>query len=162
MSEKKVKITQIKSQSINETQDQKLFNIMEKKYKISQTIFDIIKESSIDCLKNTRDDINIHQSCLQFDKKLEDEVAYYPGMSSDKLNMVDHKQLEAKFSYFIEPNIYIVSALQDNRDIFIYYRLNNTDGKEQDIRYIRENGKIIGTLDLDLKYFLNHFDGPIC
>ena len=35
----------------------------------------------------------------------------------------------------------------------IYYRLNNTDGEEADIRYIKDNGKIIGTLDLDFKFF---------
>ena len=46
---------------------------MERKYRISQTISDIIKESSVDCLQTTRDDINIHHNCLQFDKKLQDE-----------------------------------------------------------------------------------------
>ena len=147
------KINQVKTQDLNETQDQKLLFKMERKYRISQTISDIIKESSVDCLQTTRDDINIHHNCLQFDKKLQDETSYFPGMTADKLSMVDKKQLEAKFSYFMKPNIYIVSALQEGRDIYVYYRLNNTDGKEQDIRYIRDNGKIIGILDLDLKYF---------
>ena len=94
-------------------------------------VSDIIKEASVDCLQNTRDNINIHQSCIQFDKKLQDETSYFPGMTADKLSMVDKKQLEAKFSYFMKPNIYIVSALQEGRDIYVYYRLNNTDGKEQ-------------------------------
>ena len=147
------KINQVKTQDLNETQDQKLLFKMERKYRISLTISDIIKESSVDCLQTTRDDINIHHNCLQFDKKLQDETSYFPGMTADKLSMVDKKQLEAKFSYFMKPNIYIVSALQEGRDIYVYYRLNNTDGKEQDIRYIRDNGKIIGILDLDLKYF---------
>ena len=147
------KIVRIKTETINITADQKLFNIMEKKYNISTVVSDIIKEASVDCLQNTRDNINIHQSCIQFDKKLQDENAYYPGITADKLNMIDTKQLQSTFSYFMKPNIYIVSALQDKRDIFIYYRLNNTDGEEADIRYIKDNGKIIGTLDLDFKFF---------
>ena len=97
-------------------QDQKLLFKMERKYRISQTISDIIKESSVDCLQTTRDDVNIHHNCLQFDKKLQDETSYFPGMTADKLSMVDKKQLEAKFSYFMKPNIYIVSALQEGRD----------------------------------------------
>ena len=83
------KIIRIKAESISNTADQTLFDMMERKFNISTKVTDIIKESSVDCLQNTRDDYNIHQSCVQFDEKLEDETSFYPGMSSDKLDMTD-------------------------------------------------------------------------
>ena len=72
-----------------------------KKYKLSSVITDVIKESSVDCMQNTRDDINIHQNCLGFDKSLMDENSYFPGIDSKTLNNVDNRQLRATFSYFI-------------------------------------------------------------
>jgi len=148
------KIIRIKAESISNTVDQTLFDMMEKKFNISTKVLDIIKESSVDCLQNTRDDFNIHQSCVQFDEKLEDESSFYPGMSSDKLDMTDKKQLQAKFSHFIKPNTYIVSALQTDKKIYLYYRLSKVDIQDTDIRYIRDNGKIIGSLDIEQhKYY---------
>jgi len=147
------KIIRIKAESISNTADQTLFDMMERKFNISTKITDIIKESSVDCLQNTRDDFNIHQSCVQFDMKLEDETSFYPGMSSDKLDMTDQKQLKSKFSHFIKPNIYIVSALQTEKQIFLYYKLSKVDIKDTDIRYIRDNGKIIGSLYVEQKKY---------
>ena len=147
------KIIRIKTESINTTADQKLFNIMEKKNKLSTIVSDIIKESSVDCLQNTRDDINIHQSCVQFDKKIIDETSYFPGITAETLNIVDKKQLEATFIYFLEPNIYIVSALIDKRNVYTYFRLNTKEKNLNDIRYIKDNGKMIGILDLDFNLF---------
>ena len=62
---------------------------MEKKYKLSNVITDVIKESAVDCVQNTRDDINIHHNCIGFDDKLIDENSYYPGVSSDKLSILE-------------------------------------------------------------------------
>ena len=42
--------------------DQMLFDIMEKKNKISLLITDIIKESSVDCIQNSRDDFSLNQN----------------------------------------------------------------------------------------------------
>ena len=147
------KIDNIKKESFDMTADQKLFNIMEKKYKISSVITDIIKESAVDCIQNTRDDINIHQNCIDFDKKLIDENSYYPGLDSKTLNTIDNKQLSATFSYFIKPDIYIISALIDDKDIYLYYRLRSEDVKIDDIRYIRENGNLTGILDANNGYY---------
>ena len=154
------KIDDIKKESFNTTADQKLFNIMEKKYNISSVVTDVIKESSIDCLQNTKDNINIHQNCIQFDKALIQENSYYPGITADRLNIIDNKQIQAKFSVFIEPDIYIVSALIDTKDVYIYYRLKEKNINETDIRYIRENGKIMGILDLDLNTFYLYITDP--
>jgi len=147
------KIDDIKKESLDTTADQKLFNIMEKKYNLSSVVTDIIKEASVDCLQNTRDDVNIHQNCVQFDKALIQENSYFPGMTSDKLNILDTKQLKAKFSVYLKPDIYIVSSLMDNNNVYMYYRLHKKDINETDIRYIKENGKLIGILDTDNKYF---------
>ena len=67
---------------------------MEKKYNISSVVTDVIKESSIDCLQNTKDNINIHQNCIQFDKALIQENSYYPGITADRLNIIDNKQIQ--------------------------------------------------------------------
>jgi len=147
------KIDDIKKESLDTTADQKLFNIMERKYILSSVVTDVIKESSVDCLQNTRDDVNIHHNCVQFDKALIQENSYFPGMDANKLNTLDNKQLKAKFSIYLKPDIYIVSSLIDNRDVYTYYRLHKKDVNETDIRYIKENGKLIGILDADNKYF---------
>jgi hypothetical protein len=52
------KINDVKKENFDISADQKLFNIMERKYKLSNVITDIIKESAVDCIQNTRDDIN--------------------------------------------------------------------------------------------------------
>jgi len=147
------KIDNIKKESFDMTADQKLYNIMEKKYKISSIITDIIKESAVDCIQNTRDDINIHQNCINFDKKIMDENSYYPGLDSNTLHTIDNKQLNATFSYFIKPDIYIISALLDDRDIYLYYRLRSENVKIDDIRYIKENGNLTGILDVNNGYY---------
>ena len=146
------KIIDIKTENINNTQDEKLFNIMEKKYNISQIVNNIIKESSVDCLQNTRDDINIYQNCVQFDNKIKNENSYFPGLTADKLSNIDTKQLEATILIKLKNNIFVISALIDDKKIFIYYQLKQSI-TDIDIRYIKENGKIIGLLDIDIGYF---------
>ena len=147
------KISDIKKENFDMTADQKLFNIMEKKYKLSNVITNVIKESAVDCIQNTRDDINIHQNCIGFDKKLMDENSYFPGLSADKLNIIDKKQIKASYSHYIKPDIYIISALMDNKEIYLYYRLKTKDIEPNDIRYIKENGNLIGVLDVDNGYY---------
>jgi len=154
------KIFRIKNETRNSTADQNLLDIMERKYIISQKITDIIKESSVDCLQNTRDDYKINQGCIQFDPKLLDENSYFPGISAETLNRIDEKQLISDFSYFIEPDIYIVSATETMNDIdnkiFLYIKLNK-DNLKEDIRYIRDNGKILGKFDITLGIYLKYF-----
>ncbi len=133
---------------------------MERKYIISQKITDLIKESSVDCLQNTRDDYRINQGCIQFDPKLLDENSYFPGISAETLNRIDEKQLVSDFSYFIEPDIYIISATETMNDIenkvYLYIKLNK-DNLKEDIRYIRDNGKILGKFDVSQGLYLKYF-----
>ena len=154
------KIFRIKNETRNSTADQNLLDIMERKYIISQKITDLIKESSVDCLQNTRDDYRINQGCIQFDPKLLDENSYFPGISAETLNRIDEKQLVSDFSYFIEPDIYIISATETMNDIdnkvYLYIKLNK-DNLKEDIRYIRDNGKILGKFDISQGLYLKYF-----
>ena len=119
MIRRRTKITRVKlrarvrlTESLDTTVDEVLFDIMNKKYVIANKISDLIKEASVDCLQNTRDDYNIHQSCVQFDKKIQDENAFFPGMDSDDLYITDQRQLISKKpASFIEPDIYVLPAL---------------------------------------------------
>ena len=133
------KMISMKKETKNRTVDQVLFDIMERKYNISSKVTDIIKESSIDCIQNTRDDIHLNEKCLRFSKKVFNEDSHFPGISAAALNEIDEKQFIAKFLFFIKPDIYVTQAIVNERNIFIYYKLK-TLGEDVDIRYIRENG----------------------
>tara|TARA_B100001094_G_scaffold118236_1_gene114000 strand:+ start:1271 stop:5116 length:3846 start_codon:yes stop_codon:yes gene_type:complete len=136
------KMISMKRETQNRTVDQLLFDIMEKKQNISSKISNIIKESSVDCIKNTRDDIQLNEKCLRFSSKLKEENSHFPGLTSHELNELDQKQFTTKFQYFIKPNIYVVIAKKENDDsIAVYYELNKNDiSNDMDVRYIRENG----------------------
>ena len=67
------KILSVKLETKNRTVDQILFDIMEKKMKINSKIMNIIKESSVDCIDNTKDEPIINNKCLRFSEKLQDE-----------------------------------------------------------------------------------------
>ena len=60
------KILHVKNMSQDTTTDQMIFNIMEKKYNITEKLNNIIKESSVDCLKHTTDDPILNNKCIQF------------------------------------------------------------------------------------------------
>ena len=124
---------------------------MEKKNNISYEIINIIKESSVDCIQNTRDNPILNENCIRYNKLLNTEDSYFPGLSSEQLNNVDSKQLSAKNSYFIKPNILVLSGEEKQIPIFIYYEIKDTKYKN-DIRYIKENSiilaKIIPSLSL--------------
>ena len=58
------KIISIKTTSKDGTTDQMLFNIMERKYNINEKLNNIIKESSVDCIKHTTDDPILNSKCI--------------------------------------------------------------------------------------------------
>ena len=136
------KVLHIKNISNNTTSDQMIFEIMERKYKITEKLNDIIKESSVDCLKHTTDDPILNNKCIQFSSKLQNELAYFPGIDSDELNKIDVIQLKSKKSYFIEPDTLVIGAKNKlSENIFSYYKIDKKY-KDEDLRYIRENGVI--------------------
>ena len=133
------KIISVKKATGDRSVDQILFDIMEKKHTVSSKITDIIKESSVDCIQTTRDDIQLNEKCLRFSKKLTEEESHFPGITSSQLNEIDQKQFKSNFTFFIEPDIYVVIAKRDSSDLFVYYRVQDIVG-DIDMRYIRENG----------------------
>ena len=132
-------------QNVGQSVDQKIFAIMEKKYKVSQNIIDIIKESSLDCIQHTRDDPSINEKCIRFSNLLMHEIAYFPGISAEELFEIDLKQLKASFLLFMKPDIYVIGSGEN----YIYYE---SDKEGLDIRYIRENTKKICSLSLGEGY----------
>jgi len=144
------KILSVKIETEDRTIDQMMFDIMERKNKISIMITDIIKESSVDCIQNSRDDFNLNQRCLRFSEKLSDEISIFPGINAETLNTIDTRQLRSKFLKRINDNLYVISALQEGIELFIYYEINVTK-VDPDIRYIRENGKRVCDVDLSLR-----------
>ena len=135
------KIISMKKETKDRTIDQIIFDIMEKKNIISSNIIDIIKESSVDCIQNTRDDIQLNNKCLRFFNELKKEDSHFPGIKSSELNKIDIKQFKSNFLYYIKPDTYVISAKQTDNELnkYIYYRLNDSSD-EIDVRYIRENG----------------------
>ena len=146
-----------------ESADNHLFEIMERKYRVSLEINSIIKESSLDCIQHTRDDPELNDKCIRFSDKLSGEIAYFPGISAKTLENIDVVQLKAKYLYHIKPNVYVVSASNDEgNNLFIYYEYLS-DGKETkepavDIRYIREKGRRLCDVYLDSMMVLNYVD----
>jgi len=132
------KILSVKKSTHDRSVDQILFDIMEKKQHISLKVSSIIKESSVDCIQNTRDDVQLNEKCVRFPKSIREEESHFPGINASELNQIDTKQFESNFTFFIEPNIYVISAVS-GQPLFIYYQLEDTIN-DIDVRYIRENG----------------------
>ena len=104
---------------------------MERKYKISLEITSVIKESSLDCIKHTRDDPELNDKCIRFSDKLSGEIAYFPGISAKVLENIDIIQLKAKYLYFIKPNVYVISASNDEgNNLFIYYEYSHSSKED--------------------------------
>ena len=57
---------------------------MEKKYNISNEILNIIKEASVDCIQNTRDNPILNENCIRYNDLLK-QNSYFPGISSEEL-----------------------------------------------------------------------------
>ena len=149
-------IIRVNTDTNGESSDYHLFEIMESKYRLSLEINSVIKESSLDCIKHTRDDPELNDKCIRFSDKLSGEIAYFPGISAKVLENIDVIQLKAKYLYHIKPNIYVVSASNDEgNNVFIYYEYSS-DKKDIDIRYIRENGKRLCDLYIDTMMVLNY------
>jgi hypothetical protein len=144
---KEVKETIEMVQNIGQTIDQKIFDIMERKFKVSQNIINIIKESSLDCIQHTRDDPQLNERCIRFSNQLIHEIAYFPGISASELFEIDRKQLKAAFQIFVKPNHYVISGGENE---YIYYEVDSK--KEEggiDVRYIRENATKVCSVSLD-------------
>ena len=110
-----------------ESADNHLFEIMERKYRVSLEITSVIKESSLDCIKHTRDDPELNDKCIRFSDKLSGEIAYFPGISAKVLENIDIIQLKAKYLYHIKPNVYVISASNDKgNNLFIYYEYSHS------------------------------------
>lgn len=150
-------IIKINIDSGGESSDYHLFEIMESKYRVSLEINSVIKESSLDCIQHTRDDPELNDRCIRFSDKLTGEIAYFPGIDAKVLENIDIIQLKTKFLYHIKPNIYVISASNDEgNNIFIYYEYAHDNKNEPDIRYIRENGKRLCDVYLDTMMILNY------
>jgi len=142
-----------------ESADNHLFEIMERKYRVSLEINSVIKESSLDCIQHTRDDPELNDKCIRFSDKLSGEIAYFPGISAKVLENIDIVQLKAKYLYHIKPNVYVISASNDEgNNLFIYYEYLSTEEKEPDIRYIREKGRRLCDVYIDSMMILNYVD----
>ena len=154
-----------------ESADNHLFEIMERKYRVSLEITSVIKESSLDCIKHTRDDPELNDKCIRFSDKLSGEIAYFPGISAKVLENIDIIQLKAKYLYHIKPNVYVISASNDQgNNLFIYYEYSSKESegaseaagsatKEAvDIRYIREKGRRLCDVYIDSMMILNYVD----
>ena len=141
--------------------DEELFKVMELKYKFSLQITDIIKESSLDCIKHTTDDPELNDKCIRFSDKLTGEIAYFPGVGAKVLEHTDIIQLKSKYIYKVKENLYVISAKSDDSDhnIYLYYEYK-TDKKTDkiDIRYLRENGKRICDVYVDTNMVLLNVD----
>ena len=161
-------IIRINVDTAGESADNHLFEIMERKYRVSLEINSVIKESSLDCIQHTRDDPELNDKCIRFSDKLSGEIAYFPGISAKVLENIDIIQLKAKYLYHIKPNVYVVSASNDEgNNIFIYYEYSPSaaegrEGKDKseavDIRYIREKGRRLCDVYLDSMMILNYVE----
>jgi len=151
------KIINIKSTSRSGTTDQMLFDIMERKYNINDKLNNIIKESSVDCIKHTTDDPILNSKCIQFSEKLQNEIAYFPGIGDNELNQIDNIQLKSVFSYFIksDSNVVVSSQSKTNDNIYSYYKIN-AKYKDEDVRYIKENGTILCDAYINENKFLKY------
>ena len=156
-------IIRINNDTDSQSADQLLFNMMERKYIVSKEINDVIKESSLDCIQHTRDDPELNDKCIRFSDKLKNEIAYFPGISSHVLEITDSVQLKAKYLYHIKPDIYVISAADtQEHSIYIYYQVDSSDADETDdsidVRYIRENGKRLCDLYLDMNIVFHYVE----
>jgi len=142
--------------------DEYLFVVMEEKYKFSLQIGDIIKESSLDCIKHTVDDPELNDRCIRFSDQLTGEIAYFPGIGAKVLEHTDIIQLKSKYIYRIKENIYVISAKSEDSDhnIYLYYeyKTDQKDVTKIDIRYMRENGKRLCDVYIDTSMVLLNVD----
>jgi len=151
-------IVKINIDTRGETIDQKLFEVMSTKYKVSLEINSVIRESALDCIQHTRDDPELNDRCLRFSSKLQHEIAYFPGMGYRVLENTDIIQLRSKTLFHLKPNIYVVSMNdpQTNDNLFVYYQYRSNKTETIDVRYLRDNAKRL--CDINVKYgYVYHY-----
>ena len=137
--------------------DQKLFDVMNQKYTLSQEVTGVIQESAIDCIPHTRDNPQLNDRCVRFlesegrdlpfalTSNIQNELAYFPGIDAKALETIDHTQVESTALYHQKPDIYVIALKSKSQDeyaddypyLFAYYRYQSKD--KPDIRYLREN-----------------------
>ncbi len=142
--------------------DQSLFQVMERKYKASLEISNVIKESSLDCIPHTRDNPQLNDRCVRFSDTLIGEISYFPGVSAKLLETIDVTQLRANTLIYLPPNIYVVSGTAGESHRFVYYEYNlqKEESREDiDIRYLRDNGTRILDLFMEEKMAVYFVDG---
>ena len=107
----------------------------------------VIQESSVDCIQNSRDNIVLNED-IRFDDKIQGEWLT-SGIDASQLQTIDTKQLTAEFMYFI------VCVCYWNRqtNVCAYYFMKDKDTK--DIRYIREKGSLMGILNPFCQFSVN-------
>ena len=72
-------------------------------------------------------------------------------------NEVSQKKENRNYLYHIKPNVYVVSASNDQgNNLFIYYEYSGKSSEEVDIRYIREKGRRLCDIYLDSMMVLNY------
>ena len=129
---------------IGDSSDEYLFTIMNQKYQFSLQINDVIKESSLDCIKHTTDNSELNDKCIRFSDKLIHEIAYFPGVGSKVLEEIDNIQLKSTYIYQVESDIYVIAAKEETteEELYVYYqyKTEEKDTDKIDIRYVRENG----------------------
>ena len=135
-------ILQVKKETDDRTADQVLFDIMERKHKVSLKISDIIKESAIDCIQHTKDNLELNEKCVRFPENIKHEDTHFPGVTSSKLNEIDKKQFQSNFLYSINGYTHVISGKENDENIYVYYQTDD-EKEEIDIRYLRENAKRI-------------------
>ena len=127
-----------------QSSDEYLFTVMNQKYKFSLQINNVIKESSLDCIKHTLDSPELNDKCIRFSDKLLHEIAYFPGIGSKIIEQIDDIQLKSTYIYRVEPNIYVIAAKEENdgEELYVYYNYETKEKnvEEIDIRYVRDNG----------------------
>ena len=149
-------LVNISIQEQNLSVDDQLFNKMETKYKVSQEINAVIKESALDCIPHTRDDPDVQDRCIRFSSKLQGELAFFPGMTAFNVETLDTTQLRATLRIFQGSDICIVSTT-GTEPMLIYYRytLQRDETREDlDIRYLRENATRVADLYPDKRLLL--------
>jgi hypothetical protein len=154
-------ILDMRKNTQDRTQDQIIFDIMETKYKISNILTSIIQESSVDCIQNSRDDIQLNNKCLRFSSKLNNEDSHFPGINANEQNKIDVKQFKSNFIQHIKPNIYVILAKkkENNTDLYIYYELDIDEKNDKfDVRYVRENGIQVCDYEPEPNNFFTYYE----
>lgn len=125
-----------------QTSDQKVYEIASNKQKITDGLFTLMKEASVDCELNSQDNENI--DCFSFGNISSDnqEYSYYPNIDYD--NRIPTKKVEEK-SYNFEAFEFKGKLYYLNRDTYDIYDYNSViENKGRKIKIGKiDNGRLI-------------------